>query len=714
MSRVKLSNEVTPSHYDLTLNVEDTLFSGVCKIVCNALKSITTFEFNTSSSLNLERVQIYQNQKEIGCKYEVSKEEAKKDEFVTVKLEKPVSSNFQVVIKYKGKYGNLDGFYRKEDGDKNVLFSTQFEPADARKAFPCFDQPDLKAALKLTINCPAEYMALGNGKIEKDEVKEGKRSVTFETTPRMSTYIMAWVIGKLDYIEKKDSSVTIRVYAYPKEKEWGRYALDVAYDCLKLFETYFDIKYPLPKVDLVSIPSFASGAMENWGLITFRRTSILFNPETSFIRSKKIIANTVCHELAHMWFGNLVTMTWWNDLWLNEGFATWAASMALREIGKANSKLVDWNEESNFASSDIEGGMLADCLENTHKIAVEVRNPEEVDQIFDAISYDKGSSVIKMLEGWMGANLFREGIRSYLKEKAYENAETSDLWEHLNKKRMSDSIAISSLMTHWIDRDGFPGVTITDAGEKVVLRQSRFTKGYTKEDKPWAIPLQIRWMKEDGTEEVEKILFDSETLSITKRSRVFKLNDGMNSFIRVKYDRNTLVELLKTRGLSATNRLNLIADMFEYAFALRGELMTDVLELFSEEKNFEVMENILMNLQMLKSAFYDTPEMFNRYKEMQNTLIEKRLEMVDLNNAGKKNVNDLALDSLIVTVGVANEIYSVDEKNVHQEFVKNYFVSQVDKSFEEIKEFYETSDLPGVKESALMALGKTKKMENFN
>ena len=735
MSRVNLSGTVVPSNYDLFLTINNDFFTGVAKILCTAIKKITSFEINIAKNLEIEEIKVKASNSTYNCNFKYLEEKEKSEDFViiTMKDKKEINSNekFTLEIKYKSKgYGNLDGFYKKTDANGNFLFSTQFEPTDARKAFPCFDQPDLKATFNVKINCESKYMALGNGGIKNITEENDRKTFTFEETPKMSTYIVAWVVGQLKARELKKEGIVVRVFATEEELEWAEYSLEVAYNCLKYFEKYFGIKYPLSKADLVSIPSFASGAMENWGLITFRKTSLLFSKDNSFIRSKKIIANTVCHELAHMWFGNLVTMRWWNDLWLNEGFATWAASKALYNLSKDHSHLVDWNEVTNFASSDIEGGMTADCLENTHKIAVEVKNPGEIDQIFDAISYDKGSSVIKMLENWMGEVTFQKGIKSYLKKYEYNNAETVDLWEELDKARDNNEIKIKDLMDSWVSRDGFPMVSVMEHKDKLILTQKRFTKGYEKLDSPWPIPLSIKWYNTNNTtnsnssnlnnsnEKVEKILFDKTEMIIPKLGDIYKLNHGMCSFVRVEYPKENFERLLseKYNDLDKVDVLNLVADFFEFSLALKGSFdYTQIINIVEKETNYEVIESVLMNLNFLTNAFYDDANISNYFKSMQNKIIKKRLKNINLSKEAnkEKTVNDLCIDSLAVTIGVQNGIFKVDNKDVHQEFRKNYFVSLVDKNFDKTVEFYKTSILPGVTEAALMALGKTKELINL-
>lgn len=450
-----LNNNVIPSHYDLLIDVKEESFLGEVTMYLNARKSVTSFKFN-SHNLELSNLVVF-TVSEKGKKI-IESNFTENDQFVTVNLKNSsLEGEFRLSVSFSGKYSEtMEGFY-KSDYNGNPIYSTHFEPTDARAAFPCFDQPDMKSTFSITLKVPAGNIALSNNELESST----NNVYTFKKTPIMSTYIVAWVIGKLEYVEDTTSSPPIRVYADASEKEWGRFSLTVARKCLKFFENYFDHKYPLPKLDMVAIPSFAMGAMKNWGLVTYRKTSLLFDKKSTPIRSKKNIAITVCHELAHMWFGNLVTMKWWNDLWLNEGFATWAATLA---IADSLQDILPWDAWSSFINDDIESGMAMDSLKSTHPIAVTVEDPVEISQIFDAISYSKGSSIIKMLENWLGADVFKKGLKKYIETYASKNAETKDLWncltEAANEHNPSENVNVAEIIDPWVSRGGFPYVDV--------------------------------------------------------------------------------------------------------------------------------------------------------------------------------------------------------------------------------------------------------------
>lgn len=337
-------------------------------------------------------------------------------------------------IRYAGTMNNsMAGFYRSKykptvtpaksvptDGEHHVMFSTQFESSDARRAFPCFDEPNLKATFDVSIEIPEDQTALSN--MPEKEVKRekaGLKIVVFERTPVMSTYLLAWAFGDFEYVEGftqrkyEGKQLPCRVYTTRGLKEQGRFALDNCHQVVDYFSEIFKIDYPLPKMDLLAVHEFSHGAMENWGLVTYRTTAVLFDENQSDAKYKNRVAYVVAHELAHQWFGNLVTMDWWSELWLNEGFATWVGWLAVNHL------YPDHEVWSQFVTEAMQTAQNLDSLRASHPIEVPVRDALEVEQIFDAISYLKGSSVIRMLSGHLGVETFLEGVSAYLKKHAY-------------------------------------------------------------------------------------------------------------------------------------------------------------------------------------------------------------------------------------------------------------------------------------------------------
>lgn len=717
--RKSLTSEVVPSHYDLFVNVEEHYFSGTVVMHLHPQHPLSTFRFN-SKNLALGSLEVREN----GGVIESSFEE--EDEFVTVSLEKNVTDDFELFVAYKGNYStSMEGFY-KSQYNGNQLFSTHFEPTDARQAFPCFDQPDMKSTFSISIQVPEDNIALSNNSLKE---QRGNLFV-FDKTPIMSTYIVAYVIGKLDYIE--DSSfIPIRVYADKNEKQWGSFALQVATRSLKFFENYFGARYPLPKLDMVAIPSFAMGAMENWGLVTYRKTSLLFDETSTTIRSKKNIAITVAHELAHMWFGNLVTMRWWSDLWLNEGFATWAATLA---ISSSLQDILPWDAWSSFVNDEIESGMCMDSLRSTHSIAVEVNDPVEIDQIFDAISYSKGSSVIKMLENWLGSEVFRKGLVNYIARYGYSNAETQNLWDSLTEaanqalKKVNPSVTpgdlidVAKVIDPWIKRDGFPYLIVEDLGDKLRLTQKRFTIGYEKEDQPWPIPVKILWLNSDS-DRTSVFVMGDEVVEIRKKSTLYKLNDDVSGFYRVLYPENVLEGLLDEK-LSTNNRMSLFSDQFAMAKALKAPL-APVLSLLSKlqgESNYEILLNVISDLKFARSAFYSDEAKRNYFNSKLLEIAVPRASSIDISSY-PAGINQVSTSSLVIATavdaghkGTIDRLKQADPEKMNPEYIRPCFSSLVNEKdgFNRVLNIYKTSTRPGEKQNALFALGTTRSEKNID
>ncbi len=344
----------------------------------------------------------------------------------------------QLLISFTGQLNDkLAGFYRSSyvdhrDGSKKYLATTQMEPTDARRAFPCFDEPSLKATFDITLIAEKHLTCLSNMDVSVEtEVtsttsKKQKKAVKFNTTPLMSTYLLAFIVGELNCIETSNFRVPVRVFATPdKDIQHGKFSVELAAKTLAFYEKTFDSQFPLPKMDMVAIPDFSAGAMENWGLITYRVVDLLFDEKASGVTTKQRVADVVQHELAHQWFGNLVTMDFWDGLWLNEGFATWMSWYSCNEF------FPEWKIWERFVSDDLQSALSLDSLRSSHPIEVPVKRADEINQIFDAISYSKGSCVLRMMSRYLGEDVFMEGVRRYIKKHAYGNTQTGDLWAAL-------------------------------------------------------------------------------------------------------------------------------------------------------------------------------------------------------------------------------------------------------------------------------------------
>ena len=505
--------------------------------------------------------------------------------------------DYTIKLKFSGRITDpMNGLYPcyfSHDGKDKFLLATQFESHHAREVFPCIDEPEAKAAFDLALTAPKTGSLLSNTPAAKSETKGAKQTVMFETTPVMSTYLLALAYGDIGFKEAKTKRGTlVRTYATPDQVKHTGFALETAVKVLEFYEDYFGIPYPLKKCDMIALPDFASGAMENWGLITYREQAFLVDPKNTSLPTKQYVAMVVAHELAHQWFGNLVTMRWWTDLWLNEGFASWIEYLAVDEL------FPDWQMWTQFIANEQQPALKLDALDNTHPIEVPINHPDEIRTIFDAISYNKGASVIHMLHGYLGANDFKEGLRHYLKQHEYGNAVTSDLWAALEK---ASGKPVRKFMHAWTTLPGFPLVSYTQHGQTAKLSQQRF---YTKRpDKPdnqhWPVPILGSAKGADSFNTAEASL---------KAKQPAKINVGQSGFYRTLYDTESLKAITaKLPELEPLDRLGLLADSFEIAKAGMSSAADSLalLSAYGSEDNAAVWDIIAAAISDVKRVMDD-------------------------------------------------------------------------------------------------------------
>jgi aminopeptidase N len=456
----------------------------------------------------------------------------------------------------------MNGIYLStfdHQGKTKQLVATQFESHYAREAFPCIDEPEAKATFDLTLITDTNEVVVANTPIVEEDKRNGKLITTFDTTPKMSTYLLAFVHGELGFTQARTKDGTlVSVYATPDNKAHTAFALDCAVKTLEFYNDYFDVPYPLDKCDFIALPDFASGAMENWGCITFREQALLVDPKNTSLHLKQYVANVIAHELTHQWFGNLVTMRWWTDLWLNESFASWMSYLAVDHL------FPDWHVWTQFIYDEQGLALKQDALEHTHPIEVEVNHPDEIRTIFDAISYEKGASVILMLHDYLGPEVFRDGMRLYLKRHAYSNTDTVDLWAALEEV---SKLPVASFMGQWTSLSGYPLVHANLSGDTPTIKQERFylNPGAKKDKSVWPIPLRPSHGIELHTFDRPEIAL--EPAHITDRT-VF--NHDRTSFFRVIYDqphRALLAQGIESGHINELDRLGIIEDSFEAAKA---------------------------------------------------------------------------------------------------------------------------------------------------
>ena len=526
----------------------------------------------------------------------------------------------QLAMQFTGVLNDrLVGFYRSEyqdtEGETRYLATTQFEATDARRAFPCWDEPAQKAVFDVTLVFDEGFQAVSNTPIvEESSPAPGLKSVRFGETPIMSTYLLAFVVGDIVSVEEDAADgTTVGVWTTRGKENQVAFALDTSVKLLGYFNEYFGIPYPLPKLDHIAIPDFAAGAMENWGCVTYRETALLVDPDNSSAGTRQRVAEVVAHEMAHMWFGDLVTMEWWDDLWLNESFASWMGTKAVDWL------FPEWEMWTQFVNMDTNRALSLDGLKNSHPIEQEVKNPAEVSQLFDAISYSKGGSVIRMLEQFLGPDVFQGGLYRYLKGHEYGNARTQDLWSALEEE---SGLPVTDIMDSWVKQTGYPVLQAqadrSSDGVQVSLSQERFV--YDRllgEEEPnpevWKVPVSVSG---PGAAAASAVMESKEAVitlpAPSPADEWYKVNSDQTGFFRVNYtpeDWQRLAPAIRGLELPATDRLGIQND----AYALsRGGLLpvTQFLELagsYSGETDASVWSDLASNLRDIEQLVAGMP-----------------------------------------------------------------------------------------------------------
>ncbi|NWR91666.1 AMPN Aminopeptidase, partial [Furnarius figulus] len=557
-------------------------------------------------------------------------------QYLVVQLTTPLQpgQTYRLSSSFTGELADdLAGFYRSEytddSGVKQVVATTQMQAADARKAFPCFDEPAMKANFTVTLIYPSNYKAISNmpAKNTWNQMIDGQTwNVTeFHTTPRMSTYLLAFIVSQFDYVQRNSEDVLIRIWGRPKAiaEGQGDYALNVTGPILRFFEAHYSTPYPLPKSDQVGLPDFNAGAMENWGLVTYRENSLLFDDKYSSIGNKERVVTVIAHELAHQWFGNLVTLRWWNDLWLNEGFASYVEYLG------ADSAEPSWSIKDLMVLNEVHAVMATDALATSHPLSFredEINTPAQISEVFDSIAYSKGASVLRMLSDFLSENIFKEGLQSYLHKFAYDNTVYTDLWVHLqeavekNKVPLPDSI--SNIMDRWILQMGFPVVTVdtrtgTISQTHFLLDPNSHVDRPSEFDYTWIVP--ITWMTNSG------IANDRYWLTkVTDTNNMFKVNSpnwlllniNVSGYFRVNYNEENWNQLLTQLSTNyavfpVINRAQIIDDAFNLARAkyVNVTLALSTTRFLNQERAYIPWQAALKNLRYFQLMF-DRSEVF--------------------------------------------------------------------------------------------------------
>ncbi|XP_078070888.1 endoplasmic reticulum aminopeptidase 1-like [Mustelus asterias] len=607
-NKIRLPENIVPVHYDLFIhpNLTTLTFSASVRIEV-FVKSDTNSIILHSKNLEIIKTNIAPVKKDgtSGSESDLHLLEYPPFEQIALQAGVPLHSGntYLINIDYianlsESFHGFYKSTYKTQDGELSVLASTQFEPTAARMAFPCFDEPAFKAKFSIKIRRESRHIAVSNMPIISSvKLANGLIEDQFDVSVKMSTYLVAFIVADFKWVSKETKhGVKMSVYSVPDKINQTSFALEAAVKLLDFYEDYFNIPYPLPKQDLAAIPDFQSGAMENWGLTTYRESALLYNPEISSASDKLWITMIIAHELAHQWFGNLVTMEWWNDLWLNEGFAKF---MEVISVNITHPEL----QVREFFLDKCFSAMEVDAFNSSHPVSTPVENPAQIQEMFDDVSYEKGACILNMLMDYLTEDVFKAGIINYLRQYSYGNAKNEDLWDsltnicpsddthgsRLNEQQfclkkselppgsqwfMEDVLDVKAVMNTWTLQKGFPLVTVTMKGRQVLLQQEHYQKGSHFQDPNsesasylWQIPLTYIT---SHSQTIQRHLMRTEKDAITLPEEVnwIKFNVDMNGYYIVHYENDgwdILIKLLRGNHtvLSSNDRANLINNAFQ-------------------------------------------------------------------------------------------------------------------------------------------------------
>jgi aminopeptidase N len=595
----RLPEVARPENYKLTFtpDLEKATFAGDETIAIRVLKPTSEVTLN-AVDIDFHEVSITNG----GTTQKAKVTPDKEKEMVVLAVAKPLAAGPATVhITYAGILNSeMRGLYLGKDDQGRKYAATQFEATDARRAFPSFDEPDYKATFDITAVADKGHAAISNQRVLSDTAGPGdQHTVKFATTAKMSSYLAALVVGNFEYVEGEADGIPIRVYATPGKKEMGKFALEISSNVLKYYDKYFGIKYPYGKLDLIGLPDFSAGAMENTGCITFREVILLIDEKQGSVDLKKTIASVIAHEMAHQWFGDLVTMKWWDDIWLNEGFATWMSSKPIKAFKP------EWNFDLDDVSNT--GGTLnVDSLANTRPIHQAADTPAQIIELFDGIAYGKAASVLRMLESYLGEETFRAGVNAYLQRHQYANATADDFWDAQAK---TSKKPVDKIMPTWVKQAGVPIINAkaqcSGGSTSVTLSQQRYFIDRSKFEEPndqsWQVPLCLKGSATgNGAPKCELLTKKEETLSLPGCSTWVLANASATGYYRAGYQPDAVRALASDAEtkLTPAERIALQADIWA-SVRIGREPVGDYLAFaqgLQADRNRAVLEDVLGRL----------------------------------------------------------------------------------------------------------------------
>uniref|UniRef100_A0A8D1HZA3 Aminopeptidase n=1 Tax=Sus scrofa TaxID=9823 RepID=A0A8D1HZA3_PIG len=714
---LRLPTKVIPLHYDLFVHPNLTSLDFVASEKIEVLvRDTTQFIILHSHGLEIMNATLQSEEdlryKKSGEKLTVLSYPAHQQIALLVPEKLMADLRYSVAIDFQAKLADgFEGFYKSTyrtlGGETRTIAVTDFEPTHARMAFPCFDEPLFKANFSIKIRRESRHIALSNmPKVKTIEREGGLLEDHFETTVKMSTYLVAYIVCDFASVSGTASSgVKVSIYASPDKWSQTHYALEASLKLLDFYENYFNIHYPLPKLDLVAIPDFESGAMENWGLVTYRETSLLFDPKTSSTSDKLWVTKVIAHELAHQWFGNLVTMEWWNDIWLNEGFATY---MELISVNVTYPEL----QFDNIFLNNCFDVIKSDSLNSSRPVSKQAETPTQIQEMFDAISYKKGACLLNMLKDFLSEEKFKKGIIHYLKKFSYRNAKNDDLWSSLSNSCLesdftsggfcySDSkttsntltfleenVEVKDIMTTWTRQKGIPLVVVEQEGRLLKLRQERFLNGVFRDDPEWGA-LQERWYlwhipvtySTSSSNAIHRHLLTSktDTLYLPEKTSWVKLNVDSNGYYIVHYEAHGWDQLIAVLNQNHTllrpkDRIGLIHDAFQLV-----SIPTDVLKIvYSVGAQTTEGWNYLLEQYGLSLSGAEKNKILYALSTSKHQ--EKLIKLIDLGMEGK----------VIKTQDLASLLYAIARNPKGQQLAWNF----VKENWTHLLERFELSSFP--------------------
>ena len=711
--------DIRPENYRIHLipDLTQFSFSGHVTLLVEAPAAIGALRLNVLD-LEISDCAVEQNDDWIECKFETDE----KKEELQILLPKKMEGAIRVQIRYEGQINDkMAGFYRSQytHSDKTQYIAvTQFEESDARRAFPCMDHPAKKATFDIIMDIDRDLVAISNGDIAQEvPLDNGKMRVTFERTPKMSTYLVFFGVGEFEFTrDSKDPRV--RVATLPGMKPYAAFGLEFGRKSLAFSEDYYGIPYPLPKMDLIAIPDFAFGAMENWGAITFRENLLLHYPEITSKSGEERICEVIAHEIAHQWFGNLVTPADWKYLWLNESFATYFG------YGVVDHYYPQWETWQQFLLGSTGSAMARDAL--LENFAIEIPGGEHVviNVSTAPIIYSKGGSILRQIEGYIGAENFKKGLQDYLKTYEYDTAASQNLWEAFEQ---ASEQPIGQMMKGWIEQAGFPMITVKKKGNRLQLTQQRFSYLPADSDQNWQVPMTIRLFSGAAETEQRTFLMNSahHEIELPEQTDAYKLNDQQTGFYIVYYrDADNLAALgqrVADQSLAPEDRWGLQNDLF--SLCKRGEVSfteyLDFLVYYQGETAFLPLVSISNNLQ--HASLVLDAEKNEKISPLVRPWFEKVLKHVGFEPApDEKHTTAILREQLLWHTALSGSKSAIEfagdqfarwqqGKPVHPDIMKS--VLQIaalggnQKTFAQLDERFQSSQIEHERMNILVALG---------